>query len=245
MKICDGIYLVASGGSGFDLSHDLDCNAWLMDAGDGLVLFDTGAGSEPGALAEAIRDDGLDPATLHTIFLTHAHADHSGGTVSLLRDAPAAQVTCGVRTAEILKAKDERLISLDRARGGYYPLDYAWEAPAVHRVLEADLSSRFGALEVTLIETPGHSADHCSFLVKDRGRTSLISGDALFAGGRIFLQEIEDCSVAQAIATVRKLAELPFETFLPGHGLFSLRNGSRHAQAGRQYADRNVPPPQL
>ncbi len=35
MKITDSIYIVASGKWGFGMTHELDCNVYLVDGGDG------------------------------------------------------------------------------------------------------------------------------------------------------------------------------------------------------------------
>jgi glyoxylase-like metal-dependent hydrolase (beta-lactamase superfamily II) len=102
-----------------------------------------------------------------------------------------------------------------------------------------------GAVTVTLYETPGHSDDHCCYLVETAGVRSLVAGDALFAGGRVILQDIEDCSVSNTLASIRVLADLDFEQFLPGHGRFSLRNGKRHVEAAMPYVEAGAPPPQL
>jgi glyoxylase-like metal-dependent hydrolase (beta-lactamase superfamily II) len=245
MKITENLHLVLSGASGFDLSDALDCNVFLVTDGQEHHIFDSGAGRDVDALSGAMRDDGLDPAGLRTLFLTHGHADHSGGAAALAARFPRLTVVSGQRTAAILAAGDERLISLDRVRGKVYPADYRWIAPKVDRVLGDGERMRLGALTVTLHETPGHSDDHCCYVVETVGMKSLVAGDALFAGGRVILQDIEDCSVSKTLASIRRLACLDFEQFLPGHGRFSLKNGKRHVDAALSYVEMGAPPPQL
>ena len=246
MRIAPSLHLVASGGLGFDLTSAWDCNVWLADSGDGLLLFDAGAGLDGPSLLDVVAADGLDPARITHVFLTHAHADHSGGAAALCRAIPGLSVCCGRRTAEILAENDERLISLDRARqAGVYPADYRWTAPPGTRALADEAEMRIGEASIRLIETPGHSDDHCAYLLRLGQRVALLSGDSLFYDGRVLLQDIPDCSVAKTIATVRRLAGLGFDTFLPGHGLFSLRNGMRHVARANGYAERMLPPPQV
>lgn len=243
MKIRSGLHLVGSGRSGFDLTEAFDCNIFMVGTEAGYVLFDSGAGRDPDGILEEIKRDGIDPSDVTTLFLTHGHVDHSGGVEPLRQRLPQLTVAAGPKTAAILKTGDERLISLDRARGRFYPQDYLWTAPMVDRVLTPDQPGRVGDLSVTLVETPGHSDDHVSYLLRQGDWTALIGGDALFAGGKVILQDIPDCDVAATIATVRKLATLSFDAFLPGHGAFSLVAGTRHVEAALVYADRGLPPP--
>jgi glyoxylase-like metal-dependent hydrolase (beta-lactamase superfamily II) len=245
MKITGNLHMVASGASGFDLTDTLDCNIFLFTDGREHLMFDSGAGRDVDGLFAEMRADGLDPMAVRTLFLTHGHADHSGGAVELAARIPGLKIVAGRKTADILAANDERLISLDRVRGKFYPLDYPWSAPQVGHVLNSGEHLRVGAFTVTLYETPGHSDDHCCYSVEADGISSLVAGDALFAGGKVILQDIEDCSVSKTLASIRTLAELDFEQFLPGHGRFSLRNGKRHVDAAMPYVEAGAPPPQL
>lgn len=245
MKIVEGLHLVASGSSGFDLTDSLDCNVFLLTDGREHHIFDAGAGRDIEGLFAEMTNDGLDPMAIRTLFLTHGHADHSGGAAELASRIPGLAVVAGPLTSAILAKNDETLISLDRVRGKFYPLDYAWTAPRIDRVLKSGESIDLGALKVTLHETPGHSDDHCCYLVESNGINTLVAGDALFASGRVILQDIEDCSVAKTLSSIRALSELDFERFLPGHGRFSLRNGRRHVDAAMPYVEAGAPPPQI
>ena len=244
MKLTERFHLVASGGNGMDLTDRLDCNVHVLTDGRRHHMFDSGAGLDVDGMLDAMQAGGLDPDGLETLFLTHAHADHSGGAAALKARVPGLRILSGAATAEILAQRDERAISLDRARGGYYPADYQWTPPEVDGVMQPDDPLEVGPYTVTLIETPGHSADHSAFLVTGQGAPALIAGDALFAGGRVVLQEIADCSVADSIASIRKLADLDWDEFYPGHGTFSLKDGRRHARRALDWvAMTGVPAP--
>lgn len=245
MRIRDGLFMVASGHAGFDLTHPLDCNVYLMATSAGHILFDSGAGVDVDVLLAEMKRDGIDPETITRLFLTHGHADHSGGAELLRAYLPNLTVAAGPKTATMLAANDERLISLDRARGQFYPDDYRWTAPAVGQVLTPDEPLTIGDLRLTLIETPGHSDDHVSFLLQRSGWTALVSGDAIFAGGKVILQDTHNSRVSETIATIRRLATIDFDVFLPGHSVFSLADGRRHVDEALHFADMGLPPPQL
>lgn len=98
---------------------------------------------------------------LRGILVTHHHADHVGGVDALLR-------------------------------GRNLPVYGPAESPAgciSERVREGDTVGVLG-LELSVIETPGHTLDHIAYYTADRGdgKPLLLCGDTLFAGGcgRVF-----------------------------------------------------------
>jgi len=73
--------LLVAGIERLDLPFGRDqVNAWLVSAGDSLVLFD--AGCEPEDLLRELEARGRMP---DRVFITHAHHDHIGGLPQLLR----------------------------------------------------------------------------------------------------------------------------------------------------------------
>ena len=245
MRIGDGIHVVMSGGTGFDLTDAYDCNVFLVAAADGWLMFDSGAGREPQELAAVLAEDGIDPASIRHLFRTHGHADHSGGAAAM-REMLELTVLAGAETAAMVMAGDEVAISLDRARrAGVYPADYRYRACAEDRIIRAGDVLQFGNVSVRPIPTPGHSHDHVSYLVERPHRILLIAGDALFHGGKVAVQDIADCDVAAICESVRTLAGLHFDALLPGHLNFSMRNARRHADAALAYVERLQCPPSI
>ena len=128
--------------------------------------------------------------------------------------------------------RDAVAISLTAARkAGVYPLDYVYTPCPIDEVHQPGEEVRFGDLAFTSIPTPGHSHDHHSWLVAAPAKRYLVSGDALFAGGRLALQHIWDCSIPDAIASVERIAEHDFDALLPGHFVFTMEGARRHVDA--------------
>lgn len=236
MRVAPSIYLVASGVQGCSLTGDLDCNCWLFDAGRDLVLFDTGAGLHVDRIFAVLREDGLAADRLTHAFLTHAHADHSGGADEI-RQRTGCKLLCSQATAELL-SKGEDAFSLTAARrAGVYPLDYRFRQPVPDVVFAPDQVLTIGAIRITAIPTPGHSLDHTSFLVEQPNGTALVTGDAMMHSGRIIYQNIHDFDVRQSAESIRRLATLEFDALLPGHGLFVRTGGHRHVGAAIMHMD--------
>src|SRR3954452_7860488 len=66
-------------------------NAYLLDTGDGPVLIDTGFPGDELRILGALAELALPPHGLRDIVLTHAHADHVGGS-GALRAGPGALI---------------------------------------------------------------------------------------------------------------------------------------------------------
>jgi hydroxyacylglutathione hydrolase len=245
MKVGDGLHLVLSGGGGFDLSDRFDCNVFIIAAGDEWLMFDAGAGRDPDRLGAVLAEDGIDRRAIRHLFLTHGHADHSGGAGGI-RETLGLKVHAGAATARMVEAGDEAAISLDRARAaGVYPADYRYRACQIDALVEPGVPLTFGPATVEAIESPGHSHDHLSFLVTTPQRRILVAGDALFCGGRVAIQDIYDCHIGEVCATVRTLAGIEFDTLLPGHMAFSLSGARRHADLAMEYVARLACPPSI
>jgi hydroxyacylglutathione hydrolase len=245
VKLTPEIALVGSGSFGFDLTSPADAHLYLIDGGDDLVLVDAGCGGaigDTGLILRTVAADGYDPARISRLLLTHYHFDHMGGAAEI-QEALGIPVHASPLTAHVLATADEDAISLPAVRAvGFVPDDYHLRPCPARNDLVDGTTIQVGRLTLTVCETPGHAAGHVSFLVEGGDRRTLIQGDVVFFGGTILLQNIPDCSIQDYGDSVRKLAALDFDAFLPGHGPISLRNGKRHVNlAAAQFAKLMVP----
>jgi glyoxylase-like metal-dependent hydrolase (beta-lactamase superfamily II) len=234
VKLTEDVALVGSGAFGFDLTSPADCHVYLLDGGDELALVDAGVGGPVGdtdAIIATVRADGHDPDRIGRLLLTHYHADHAGGAADV-HERLGCAVHASPLTARTLEAGDEVQSGVRAAKAaGLFPDEFRLRpCPATGDLVEG-ASFSVGRLTITPFDTPGHAAGHVSFLVEGGERRYLLQGDVVFFGGTILLQEIPDCSIQDYAATVRKLAQLEFDAFLPGHLGVSLRNGRRHIDA--------------
>jgi hydroxyacylglutathione hydrolase len=215
----------------------------VIETDDGLLLF---AGVDVDAVIAEIAAGGADPSTLRHIFLTHAHADHSGGTAALMERFPGVTLHAGTCAADRMASGDESRINLDSARRfGVYPKDYQSTGAKADSILADAGVLRIGGAVIQILETPGHSEDHCCYHVAIGGSSLLMAGDAVFESGKVVIQDIPDCNVSAMLDSIRRLSGLAFESFLPGHGAFALRDGMRHVARARSYADHGQVPPSL
>jgi glyoxylase-like metal-dependent hydrolase (beta-lactamase superfamily II) len=203
----------------------------------GSALIDSGAGRSTGQI---LRAAGADPGYL---LLTHGHADHAGGAAALRRARPGLRVLAGPPAHTWIATGDESALSVDRGRAaGTYPADYAFTpCPAAEPVTDGT-EFDLGGVVLRAIATPGHSDGHTCYLLIAPGYHALFSGDCVFTGGRISLQNIHDCRVPEYAASVAKLAALPVDALFPGHHEISLARAGRHVDMANATMARGLLP---
>ncbi len=136
---------------------------------------------DPGEAAPVLEALQARGLRLAAILVTHHHGDHIGGV-------------------EALRAV------LD---GPVFAPPHALNPQPCTAVREGQVLPLLGQA-VEVLETPGHTADHVSYLLKQPGEAPLLfCGDTLFSAGcgRVF-----DGSLAQLHASLERLAALPDQT---------------------------------
>ncbi len=157
--------------------------AVLQDAG-GATLVDPGPSTCLDTLRSSLRGQGIAPADVRTILLTHIHLDHAGATGTLVRENPDIQVYVHERGAPHMVDPGKLLSSAARLYGD--DMDRLWGEflPVPERnvhVLGGGERLAVGGRELEVAYTPGHASHHVSFF--DRASGVAFVGDT--AGVRI------------------------------------------------------------
>ncbi|MGI5215388.1 MBL fold metallo-hydrolase [Plantactinospora sp. CA-290183] len=243
VPLLDSVWLVGSGTHPDVLTDPHDCHCYLVWDGTGGVLVDTGTGLGADAWLAAVAEV-CDPARLAGAVVTHYHADHAGGAAAAR--AAGLPILASAETAAALATGDETRTSLAAARAaGVYPPDYRLSPATVDRVLGDGDTVDAGGLRIEIVAAPGHCDGHLVVLVRRAGRTILLSGDCLFAGGRVSIQAIHDCRLDRYAETVIALADREVDVLLPGHGDPVLRDARAGIGSAAESFRRLVPPPNL
>jgi hydroxyacylglutathione hydrolase len=219
VHLTERVHLIGSGEPDLLTTDPIDSQVYLVRSSDGLLVVDAGAGRSVDRILENVRDDGFDPGSIRWLFLTHAHADHAGGGAAWRQAIPTIRIALSAETAGWLADGDEEATSVDRARAaGIYPEEFRL------RPFEADRELADGErievdtdVAITVVATPGHAAGHLSFLLADGHHRTLFSGDAVFPGGLILLQDTWDCDFQATLRSVERLASLGPTDLLAGH----------------------------
>jgi glyoxylase-like metal-dependent hydrolase (beta-lactamase superfamily II) len=211
-------------------------NAFAIEAGDGLVLFDTGI-HEPGALNElsfALAQAGRRLEDVSLLVCTHAHSDHYGLAAPIL-EAAGCELWMHPRHEHMTRAASDPDRALERrievARQSGVPLEplRRWaeerkgQAPGIaevvmpHRELVSGVEVETDVGTWTAYETPGHAPSHV--VLYEPEQRLLISGDHLL--GRVSLYFDYGWTpdpVAEFSSSLDTVEALGARLCLPGHG---------------------------
>jgi len=147
----------------------LSIQGLLVEAGERVILFDTGAGQAGGAdggrLPRSLQAAGVEPAQVTDVFISHLHGDHVGGLVD--GDGRPAFANARVRMSEpewaALQA-DEGQAALAQAI-----------APQVETFAPGAQDIVPG---VSAVAVDGHTPGHSGYLVADGDARLLYIGDS-------------------------------------------------------------------
>ncbi|MGL4858490.1 MAG: MBL fold metallo-hydrolase [Enterobacteriaceae bacterium] len=161
-------------------------NAYLVNTGKKLVLFDTGAGSflgaELGKLIANIKLAGYTPDQIDDIYITHLHADHIGGLIA--DDAPVfPNATLWVEKSEA----DYWLNPKNKARASESTRPFFTKAAQILKPYQQkDRLKLFTNPSVgegiTVYHAYGHTPGSVLYKIESQGKILFVVGDLLHVG---------------------------------------------------------------
>jgi glyoxylase-like metal-dependent hydrolase (beta-lactamase superfamily II) len=231
-------------------------NAWAVESGDGLVLFDTGMGGK-GRLRQldlALAQAGFGVEDIGLLICTHSHVDHYGLAagiveaagcelwmhpawehVRLLADDPAAALE---HRLEVARQSGVPVAALERyreARSGEEETGIdAIQVPDRELVPGVEVETGLGAWQV--YETPGHAPSHV--VLHQPERKLMISGDHLLGRTVLFFDYGHTPDpVGEFLGGLETIEPLEVELCLPGHGRPFRDPEAKIAEARRQVSE--------
>lgn len=234
MEVADGIFQIQ-----LPLPFPLRIvNCYALRDGDGWVIVDTGINYAEGRAAwrSAFAELEIDPATIGLILLTHAHPDHYGmaGWLTQQCAAPVVLSPGEQAFAERVWRDGERNIAavIDYFEANGLPPDLA-EQVRISTIENREMTMPWpetstidpgstitiGKRRFEAIATPGHSDEHLVLYCADE--RLLLCGDAVLTKITPNISkwpEARPNPLADFLGSLDRLAALPVDLALPGHG---------------------------
>jgi len=205
-------------------------NVYVIEDDDGIALIDVGCGSMEhfSQLVTGLEVHGLCLQQVHTVVLSHAHADHMGAISDLVGiNRPRIYIS----ETELEYAIDPELLRKifdDELVNHYYKADYntvaftnAFSCPLlaldpgleIHTVSHGDLIT-IGDFRFEVVVTPGHSPGHISLHEADKGL--LYTGDII--GDVVTWYTPTAGGIDGFLLSLERLENLGASIMLPSHG---------------------------
>ncbi|MBS7288371.1 MAG: MBL fold metallo-hydrolase [Candidatus Freyarchaeota archaeon] len=162
------------------------------------IVFDCGCPNIAGEVANALKN-------VKAVLVTHYHEDHVGAAPAL--KARGARVLASEKTIPLLKTPPQ----IPQYRR------VVWGQPELVEAEPLDKFMSLGGVDVEVIETPGHTFDHISFLADG----FLFSGDLAISDRQVVWMREEE--VNETIKSLENTLKKDFEVAFGGPGPMSRR----------------------
>lgn len=195
--------------------------ATALETSDGIALFDTGADSAFGNVAEALHALGLAPNDVRHVFLSHIHLDHAGAA---WRFAEAgATIHVHPRGARHLVDPSRLMDSATRIFGAEMQRLWGEMRPipsAQVRGTEDGVAIHAGEFVMHPLATPGHAVHHNIYHWDDRLFGGDVAGVRLSGGPPIPPFVPPELEVEAWLESIRRMRSLGAkQLYLPHFGL--------------------------
>ncbi|MDR3712629.1 MAG: MBL fold metallo-hydrolase [Puia sp.] len=215
MQLLKNIYQVSGDLNGitFDQPGALwnDANSFVVDTGNGLLLFDCGCGDTMDQIFTNMRYWGLDPDNIRYCILTHPHYDHAGGAHILKKRG--IKLIAIQETADSIASGDERCCGYL-----YHKIFQPTEADQI--VKDGEKLNLLG-LELEVMHLPGHSMGCTAFFFAWDNKRVVISGDVIgtLLSGDFGWSGSIDFDKKIYTQSLLRFSKIDTDVMLPGHGM--------------------------
>jgi len=188
MQVGPGIWRAESAG---EVVYALDC-------GGGYGLVDVGSAPALPAKLEQLREDGIDPAKIAAVLVTHNHQDHAGALARLRAELSPRVITHRLCVEHL----------------GYCCAVSPIDRELVDYTVDEGDAVEVGETALQVYHLPGHTPDSIAWQ-RDQ---DLFVGDIIFCDGGIGWMDVHWGScVSDYRASLLRLQRLRFRNFYPGH----------------------------
>lgn len=215
-RVAEGVYVLEGAREHFSRDNGGDiANTGFIDTPDGAVVIDTGPSLRYGLAQRAAvrRATGRDAVQ---VYITHAHPDHFLGNQAYADVRVQALAPTAARIARDGDTLAQNLYLLvgSAMSGTAVRAPAALTEPALPRQASVPPTRvDFGGRALQLIALQGHS--EADLAVYDEATGSLFTGDLVFFERA---PTTPDADIAQWLAALDRLAQLPYRVLIPGHG---------------------------
>lgn len=165
-------------------------NTYLLGSGEARILIDSGVGHAGylGALLECMNQAGC--RELSSVLITHWHMDHTGGIDDILKHFQSRPPNVYKRQPQLRGAASH------------------W---VNYNAITSSSSWICDGVTVRPLITPGHTADHTSFILEEEN--AIFTGDCVLGHGTTVFRSLFDFT-----RSLHELNSHSASRFYPGHG---------------------------
>ena len=182
--------------------------AWIVRTPHGAVVVDAGLDATGAAILAELEAQGVAPAQVHAVLVTHGHPDHYAAA----RLFDRSTVVVGSADVAMMRGDKTHYSTFGRIVGAVLPLP---PAPGNVTEVRGDERLEFDGASFKVIATPGHSPGSVMYLYKN----VLFTGDSLMRknDGVAVVPGLFSADAARNRTSLRALQPLGFDRIADGH----------------------------
>ena len=212
-----------------------DLASYLVVTSQGLILINSNLASSPPLIRRSVEALGFHFSDIKILLISHAHADHCGGSAEILRETHARY---------LVMDRDVPVVESGGKKDYQYGNDPALQYPPAHvdRALHDGDAITLGGVVLTAHLTAGHTKGTTTWTMDETegGRllhVVIVGGPNVNARARL----LDNPAYPQIAADYKRefvvLASLPCDIFLGAHGgFFNLASKYARFQSGDKNA---------